>query len=947
MNSIFYIVFLVAAATAEDLSQGNEGTNLENNVGYTFNSLIDHGGKPSASAYAYLGGKLTQVPPSPTYYQSEPNIPTSILPPAPSTSTMLGHLSSATYFVAGVASALSIWYVCSIIALPHHKKSTEEFKDEKSTDSVAKDSSEKDEKKIRKRRSVRKSDEDMTLLASMVLSAVQSGECLQKSICLLGTQIGGRKGKMADGLLSTLLPASIQQSDYYIILRKSLRGEIFVDKQLFPLYIFPSNIDYIVSSRGKLPEKYDNPHEWDSDNQPNPPSVNPRGNYPPHQGTGYCIVLTSAAQALAKMAGKKKQAENISLQIEVETEMQWRTLLRREGLILVDVYASWAGPCTSMISILKRVKVEVNDDRLWLATACSDNISDLLMFKDQSEPTWLFVGGGKPVKVFRGSNAPKLIALIKAEFENELMCMQGKAKRALISIDDEVSRRKKAEAEAQKLAKMIKDEDEAAQELNELRKESSIRLMDAMEPYTVLVIQNFLLETGAVTEIRDYLLGEFRIEQERYVNLNEEGVRQLFRIPYEIPDPAEPEDFGYTDPEEATEQSATDISVSRDEEEAQPKSGRNSLDSTEGDEPVLVVRTPKKKKKKMLTIRLPEGLLGDTLIMLLESLEIRKMIVAGKKPDVESLLQTADDYIQLKVGPVDYKDALEHSPYSLHAIYGKEPYCSGVWCPRRYDDKRYVMINFFPRFVTEMLMPPPQAAPKYTVAIFPAAKAANVAKELANHKKDLLAEGKVSLQAALIQEMLEANDLKEGEKYEKTKQALTQQVYAVSVNRQNSEIMMAVRANDPIHVSVDKLTGKVESAKLFSSLGIKLDEIANPDTVVEKFLARSNRRVQSVHEFDEPIVPAKMPQSSSTNVTAVQSATAQLPVKEPSKTENKDEAKAAPPSAEEVAIPEPAEDAPSEAQPEEAPPPEPEVEEEPDTEQEPVAEPADAENPED
>ena len=50
-----------------------------------------------------------------------------------------------------------------------------------------------------------------------------------------------------------------------------------------------------------------------------------------------------------------------------------------------------------------------------------------------------------------------------------------------------------------------------AQELNNLRKESSIRLMGAMEPYTVLVIQNFLLETGAVTEIRDYLLGEFKV----------------------------------------------------------------------------------------------------------------------------------------------------------------------------------------------------------------------------------------------------------------------------------------------------------------------------------------------------------------------------------------------------------------------------------------------------
>jgi len=56
----------------------------------------------------------------------------------------------------------------------------------------------------------------------------------------------------------------------------------------------------------------------------------------------------------------------------------------------------------------------------------------------------------------------------------------------------------------------------------------------------------------------------------------------------------------------------------------------------------------------------------------------------------------------------------------LHALYGREEYAAGVWCPRKYEDKRYVMLNFFPRFVTEMLMPPPKECPKYILAIFPA-----------------------------------------------------------------------------------------------------------------------------------------------------------------------------------------------------------------------------------
>jgi hypothetical protein len=33
------------------------------------------------------------------------------------------------------------------------------------------------------------------------------------------------------------------------------------------------------------------------------------------------------------MAAKKKQAENFAFQIDVETDAQWRQLLRREGLI--------------------------------------------------------------------------------------------------------------------------------------------------------------------------------------------------------------------------------------------------------------------------------------------------------------------------------------------------------------------------------------------------------------------------------------------------------------------------------------------------------------------------------------------------------------------------------------------------------------------------------------
>jgi len=41
--------------------------------------------------------------------------------------------------------------------------------------------------------------------------------------------------------------------------------------------------------------------------------------------------------------------------------------------------------------------------------------------------------------------------------------------------------------------------------------ESNNRLINTMKPYALMVIQCFLLETGAVTEIRDELVDEFQV----------------------------------------------------------------------------------------------------------------------------------------------------------------------------------------------------------------------------------------------------------------------------------------------------------------------------------------------------------------------------------------------------------------------------------------------------
>jgi len=88
----------------------------------------------------------------------------------------------------------------------------------------------------------------------------------------------------------------------------------------------------------------------------------------------------------------RKKGDNLSIPLEVETESQWENLLKREGLIVVDVFSGWSGPCTSMFSILRKLKLDTNDDRLIMAAANADNIAQLAAFRNQSEPCWLFIG---------------------------------------------------------------------------------------------------------------------------------------------------------------------------------------------------------------------------------------------------------------------------------------------------------------------------------------------------------------------------------------------------------------------------------------------------------------------------------------------------------------------------------------------------------------------------
>lgn len=104
------------------------------------------------------------------------------------------------------------------------------------------------------------------------------------------------------------------------------------------------------------------------------------------------------------------------LQVEIESEDDWKQLLEKKGLILIDVFSSWCGPCIAMVSMLRSVKMEVGD-AINYAIVKNDYISDLERFRERSEPVWMFLENGQMVNLMFGANCPQLRKLIMAEIK--------------------------------------------------------------------------------------------------------------------------------------------------------------------------------------------------------------------------------------------------------------------------------------------------------------------------------------------------------------------------------------------------------------------------------------------------------------------------------------------------------------------------------------------------
>ncbi|MDO4667769.1 MAG: thioredoxin [Streptococcus sp.] len=88
----------------------------------------------------------------------------------------------------------------------------------------------------------------------------------------------------------------------------------------------------------------------------------------------------------------------------------------KEGLVLVDFWATWCGPCRMQAPILEQLSEEFNEDELKIFKMDVDeNPNTAREFEIMSIPTLLFKKDGEVVKQLAGVHTKEQLKTIIAE----------------------------------------------------------------------------------------------------------------------------------------------------------------------------------------------------------------------------------------------------------------------------------------------------------------------------------------------------------------------------------------------------------------------------------------------------------------------------------------------------------------------------------------------------
>ncbi|XP_063724854.1 thioredoxin domain-containing protein 6-like isoform X3 [Symsagittifera roscoffensis] len=199
---------------------------------------------------------------------------------------------------------------------------------------------------------------------------------------------------------------------------------------------------------------------------------------------------------------------------QILNDEQWEKELEHNGILVIDAYQKWAGPCKATVALFRRVKNELGDDLLGFAVAETDNISALSFYRGKCKPTFLFYAGGKLQSVVRSCNAPALERTIQEQLTKEHKVQSGDAERAEY-VDPQLEAQRQAEEDAR---------------------------LEALKPKpvpktcSVFVIKPDAVEAGHVEEILEKLRENgMEIVKSEEKQLTEEETREMYKVHEEEP----------------------------------------------------------------------------------------------------------------------------------------------------------------------------------------------------------------------------------------------------------------------------------------------------------------------------------------------------------------------------------------------------------------------------
>ncbi|NWW06906.1 TXND3 protein, partial [Oreocharis arfaki] len=118
-------------------------------------------------------------------------------------------------------------------------------------------------------------------------------------------------------------------------------------------------------------------------------------------------------------------------QTVITNQDQWDEMLQMSGIVVIDVYQAWCGPCKAVLNLFRKLRNEFSEDNvLHFAVAEADGIESLKSFRKSCEPVFLFSVHGKILARVKGVNAPLITKTVTELVQEERDIAAGEKERA-------------------------------------------------------------------------------------------------------------------------------------------------------------------------------------------------------------------------------------------------------------------------------------------------------------------------------------------------------------------------------------------------------------------------------------------------------------------------------------------------------------------------------------